>query len=431
MSRRIVVLTVLAMLVAIGLFGAPLAVGAARFYQQDEQVELQRSAYSAALAVSADLVKGRAVDSLPPAHGSTLTVYDRGGATIAGQGPARSSLARRAAVSGQVRTGTEGADIVVAVPVLNNRAVLGVVRAATSQHESHRHTALAWATMLGLACVAILAGWVFARWQSRKLAAPLRTLSTVAGRLGDGDFSARSAPSGIPEIDSVSASLNVTAARLDDLVGRERSFTANASHQLRTPLAGVRLSLDAALQQPDADPRAAIRTALGAVDRLERTVADLLSLARDVRSERVQTLDVCALVAGVCDAYAPRLRSQGRSLHVVCDPAVGPARASAAAVRQVVAVLLDNAEVHGAGAVTATVRDAATAVAVDIEDEGAGIDVPESALFERRSTESADHGIGLALARSLAEAEGGRLRLARRHPPTFSLLLPPAPESEN
>jgi signal transduction histidine kinase len=92
----------------------------------------------------------------------------------------------------------------------------------------------------------------------------------------------------------------------------------------------------------------------------------------------------------------------------------------------VLAVLLDNAATHGGGAVTVTVRDASGALAIDVSDEGPGVSVPEGDLFVRRADTAAGHGIGLALARSLAEAEGGRLRLASAHPATFTLLLPRA-----
>jgi signal transduction histidine kinase len=99
--------------------------------------------------------------------------------------------------------------------------------------------------------------------------------------------------------------------------------------------------------------------------------------------------------------------------------------ASAAAVRQVLTVLLDNAVVHGAGPVTVTVRDVGGAVAVEVGDEGPGMPEDGGDLFSRRPRADG-HGIGLALARRLAEAEGGHLRLARPAPPVFALLLPAA-----
>ncbi len=120
-------------------------------------------------------------------------------------------------------------------------------------------------------------------------------------------------------------------------------------------------------------------------------------------------------------------RCRAESLELSVDPGVPQPHTSAAAVRQVLAVLVDNATTHGAGTVTVAVREATDAVAVDVSDEGAGIHEPENVLFARRADRQDGHGVGLALARRLAEAEDGRLELTRRTPPVFTLLLPPAP----
>jgi signal transduction histidine kinase len=92
-------------------------------------------------------------------------------------------------------------------------------------------------------------------------------------------------------------------------------------------------------------------------------------------------------------------------------------------------VLLDNAHRHGAGAVTVTVRDAADALAIDVADDGQGVAATRSDLFVRRSPDAGNTGIGLALARSLAEAEGARLTLTRRSPPIFTLIVATLPGS--
>ncbi|HYZ35990.1 MAG TPA: HAMP domain-containing sensor histidine kinase, partial [Pseudonocardiaceae bacterium] len=288
----------------------------------------------------------------------------------------------------------------------------------------YRMVGLVWLAMLGLGGLAVGTVWLVARWQARRLAEPLEKLSDAALRLGQGDFSVRTAPAAIPEIDSVGSALNSTAVRLDDMLARERSFSADASHQLRTPLTGLRLRLEAALDRPGQDLRQAITDGIAAADRLEQTIEELLALARDTRSSNAAPLDLPALLEEIETGWHDRLAAQDRELHVAVDPHAPVSLASTAAVRQVLTVLLDNAATHGSGTVSVAVRNAVDALAIDVSDEGAGITAPEPELFTRRSRLAEGHGIGLALARSLAEAEGGRLRLTRPAPPTFTLLVP-------
>jgi signal transduction histidine kinase len=207
-------------------------------------------------------------------------------------------------------------------------------------------------------------------------------------------------------------------------LARERAFSADASHQLRTPLAGLRLRLEAALEGPDSSLRAAIEASFGEADRLEQTIDELLALARDVRGTTAEPFDVATLLSEVDQDWRTRLDGDGRTLHVIHEPGAPIALASASAVRQVLRVLMDNASRHGAGTVTVTLREATDAVAIDVSDLGPGIQLSESALFTRRDSRSGGHGIGLALARRLAEAEGGdsnsRSPRARSPSPCFS-----------
>lgn len=429
MRSRIVGLTVVAAVLAIALFGLPLAGVVAKYLIDDERAELERLADVAALTVTADLARDRPPLLLPPTEGGTvLAFYDRSGTRTLGSGPDTADEQARAALAGEIGAGNADDDLVAAVPVAVDGAVLGVLRAATPRSEVYRGIAEVWLLMVGLGSVAIAAACLVSRRLAARLARPLEQLATTAHTLGGGDFSVRAERAGIAEIDSVGSALDVTATRIAGLLARERAFSADASHQLRTPLTGLRFGLETALETPGQDLREALAAAIRATDRLEQTIDDLLALARDTL-HRSEPLDLPALLGDVRTEWHGRLAASGRPLRISAAAGLPGATASAAAVRQVVSVLLDNAQRHGCGAVSVTVRDAGTAVAVDVSDEGAGIRQPVDELFTRRSMHADGHGIGLALARSLAEAEGGRLTLSRHAPPTFTLLLPAAPDS--
>ncbi|GLY34014.1 two-component sensor histidine kinase [Amycolatopsis sp. NBRC 101858] len=425
MRRRIISLTVLAALVATVLFALPLGVAVMKYYQDDAVSDLERAADAAALAVSDELAAGRA-PTVPPrgdddeAEGA-VGVYAPDGRLLAGHGPASGGPLEQRAASATVDvvTGHESGDLVLTVPVVSGARVTGVVRAALPVSELRLRVGLTWLGMAGLAVVAIGASWLMARRFTTRLVRPLEELATAAGQLGDGDFTVRGPRAGIAEIDRVGEALDATAARIGSTLERERAFSAEASHQLRTPLTGLRLQLEAALETPGADPHAAIRAGIASADRLERTIEDLLALGRERRAPRAE-LDLDALLEEVRQAGEALLAPHGRALRITRqDPP--PARVAVAAVRQVLGVLLDNAATHGRGTVTLLARDAGDALAIDVADEG-----PDLGETDPFATAAAGHGIGLRLARSLAEAEGGRLRLSRPDPPTFTLLLPAA-----
>jgi signal transduction histidine kinase len=422
---RIVGLAVLAAVLAIALFGVPLAGGVLKYAKSNERTKLLLGADAAAAAVSADVLRGKMpTDLRDPNDGTHLAVYVDRGLRILGTGPEGGDPAVYAALHGEISNKDLNGELVVAVPVTHDTDVIGAVRAASPIADVYQQVALVWLAMFGLGGLAIGMVWLVARRQARRLARPLEELSEAARRLGQGDFSVRTTPAAIPEIDSVGAALNSTAGRLDDMLARERSFSADASHQLRTPLTGLRLRLEAALAHPDQDLRHAITDGIAAADRLEQTIEELLALARDTRSSNATPLDLPVLLDEIEAGWHDRLAAQDRALHVAVDPLAPVSLASTAAVRQVLTVLLDNAATHGAGTVSVAVRNAADALAIDVSDEGTGITAAEPELFTRRSRLADGHGIGLALARSLAEAEGGRLRLTRPAPPTFTLLVP-------
>jgi len=422
--RRITSLTVLAALVATALFALPLGIAVWQYYHDDTKGDLERAADATALAVAPDLNAGR-TPVVPPLDedddeaGGEVGVYSPDGRLLAGHGPAVAGPVERqaAAATVDVVIGRDGDEMALAVPVVSGSRVTGVVRAALPLSVLRLRIVLTWLGMAGLAVATTGVSWLLARRFTKRLVRPLEELAAAAGRLGDGDFSARSPRAGIAEIDQVGEALDATATRIGETLERERAFSAEASHQLRTPLTGLRLQLEAALETPAADPHAAIRAGLASADRLERTIDDLLALGRERRAPRAE-LDLGAILDEVQQAGDALLGPQGRQLRIRRqDPP--PARAAAAAVRQVLGVLLDNAATHGRGTVTVLARDAGDALAIDVADEG-----PDLGETDPFATTPTGHGIGLRLARSLAEAEGGRLRLSRPDPPTFTLLLP-------
>ncbi|MCU1687181.1 MAG: two-component sensor histidine kinase [Amycolatopsis sp.] len=420
--RRIVTLTVVAAMLAIGLFGLPFAVVAAKYYADDERAELERAADSSALAVSDDLSAGVVSPALPPSpHNITVALYSPGGQLRSGTGPPTADQVVTDARNTDLSSGDVGSNIVVAVPIINGATLAGVIRASTPRTEVYRRTALTGLGMIGLAALAVGATWLVARRLAARLARPLEELSTAAERLGDGDFTVRAHRTGIAEIDQVAATLAATAQRIGETLDRERAFSADASHQLRTPLTGLRLQLEAALDSPGQDPSEAIASGIASADRLERTIDDLLALARRSRTPKA-LVDVDALLDELRQGWNGLLANRGRELRISAGD-VPPPRAAAAAVRQILGVLLDNAVTHGQGTVRVSVRDAGDAFAVDVSDEGPGLDGDLDVFASDRASGNG-HGIGLTLARSLAEAEGGRLRLSTPSPPTFTLFLP-------
>jgi signal transduction histidine kinase len=438
-QARITRFAVIVSMVAIVVFGLPLAIGAARYYVVDEQSDLEGDAQVAADGIAPVLAAGHVpVDVSPVSAESPAAVYGLDGRKITGDGPPRLSPLLAGALTGRVvRTSAEG-DFLVAVPVLDGDRRVGVLRASRAQSESLERTAVTWAVMLVLGVAAVAGTRLVARRLAVRLSAPLEVLAVDAARLGEGDFTvSEPAPEGgrdpVPEIAAVHRSLAATASRLDGILTRERAFSAEASHQLRTPLAGLRLRLEEAASLPPGSPgvREAVDSALEAADRLARTVEEILRLAREpagVRHEELAVDDVVDRVVAEVRADVP----DGRAVTVHAEDGDLHARASEAAVRQILAVLVENALVHGTGQVSVTARDAGAAVAVDVADEGT-LTVDEAALFAGRSHEGAGadrsragegHGIGLALARRLAEAQGGRLRLRSPAPTTVTLLLP-------
>ncbi len=422
MKRRILASTLGVTVVALLVLGVPLGLAVKNLYVGQEVLRLEREASE----TRASSVNAASVGSGDPIElnndGSTrFAAYDANGRRIAGSGPARADAAVTRALRGDVTDARSSGRIVVAIPVTGNEQVVAALRASRPMSVVADRTHRTWLAIALIALGALLVAALLARWQARRLTRPVAELADAAERLGAGDFAIHPRRSGIEELDQLAESLENTALRLGEASTRERSFSSDVSHQLRTPIAGLRVRVESALSSDDSELRAAMEETLVPIDHLAATVEDLLALARDTHADR-SPVDVPRVVRELEDVWHGTFAAVGRPLRLDVAPDVGSPRVAEPAVREVLEVLLDNALRHGAGVVTLRAGSAPGAVTIEVADEGTQRLDP-ARIFERRVGQGS--GIGLALARTLTEAEGGRLLLDPPGPsPNFRLVLP-------
>ena len=420
MRRRIVLAIFAVAALAIALFAVPLAVVVERFVDEESTLRVERQAILAARVVPEDFDNNRDPVELPADTASIhLGLYDRHGSRVAGAGPKTADAATAGALASHVTDTETDASRVVAVPLSVDEQIIGVIRAEQSTVESDARTQRI-VILLGLLAVGVVAigagiGYVIAG----RIARPVRALRDAAVRLGNGDFTLEVPRSKIPEIDQAAVAMTATATRLDDLVTRERSFSADASHQLRTPLAGLRAAIEDELEFPRPDRTVVLRESLKDIDRLERTIAELLHIARTPHTNGM-AIPLSPLFRDIGAAWHGRLALAGRPLTIRDGHDAPDVRGNQAMLRHALDVLLDNALTHGAGAVQLYHTVATDAVTITVADEGPGF----ADATPPHADDSAEHGLGLPMARRLVEALPGRLVIRRASPyPQIDIVL--------
>ncbi len=427
MRRHLLLGTVALTLVAIAVFALPAAISVRDAERSVQVIELQSEAIDAAAALGrggdraegeASEEQGEGEDDGDEGPGETDHAYGRygvDGRLVDGTGPATADEVVAGALAGTASTGRVGGSEVAAVPLPDG----GAVRVAEEVGESDAATRRAVGSLALVALVVVLAATAAAWILSSRLVRPLEALRRSAAGIGAGGVPPM-ARTDIREIDEVSEALEASSERVASLVARERRLTGDISHQLRTPLAGLRVALEAEVEAPRPERQAILREALGAVDRMDASVAALLTLAREEPGGRSSDLGGTVEAAGARweDAYA----RAGRPLLLRVRPApMSALRPEAAAT--VLDVLLENALAHGHGTVVVRVDPVEGGVRVTVGDEGTCALDPEEAFTRRRSGADGT-GIGLDLARRLAEADGARLRMASRAPTCLELVAP-------
>jgi signal transduction histidine kinase len=267
---------------------------------------------------------------------------------------------------------------------------------------------------------------------ARRAARPVADLAEAAGRLGTGDPRPVGRRYGVAELDQVADGLDSAARRVTSLLTADRELAIDASHQLRTPLTALSMRLEEMIASADEPEvvREEGTAALHQAERLADVVTQLLSPGRRAAGSAA-LISVDKIVLQQITEWAPAFRRAGRKIVLVGESRL-QAWVTPGGLAQVIATLLDNALMHGKGTVTIRRTQAGRSVVIEVEDEGEGVPAElVSRIFERSvSGRPEGTGLGLALARTMAAADGGRIVLARRRPPVFAVFLPTNPPGD-
>jgi signal transduction histidine kinase len=267
---------------------------------------------------------------------------------------------------------------------------------------------------------ALIAAIVAAFLLSGRLVRPFRRLA-VAAAGGALDLP----PQRVREVEAIAAALRSSQVHQEALLKSERDFARNVSHQLRTPLTGMRLSVEGLLlDDHDERTREDLESVLREIDRLSDTVTALLAFARrgDLGTSRQVT--VSEVLAGAVQRWSRLAEEEGRSLVFQPPSQDRLAQVPVVVVDQVLDVLVHNALTHGSGTVRLSGELTGSSIVLRVSDDGVLGDVPDSQLLGRSGSTATGEGIGLALSASLAHVTGGGLRVVGREPTCFELRLP-------
>jgi signal transduction histidine kinase len=415
MRRRLLSSTLLVAAIAVLLLGVPLGVVVSRLIVDEAAQELRAEATRLVGEVEYARIQETPLDpqqleqKYPDRY---IQIFERGNppkATVVGTPPP----------SGQEMTEDAESDSGIFVRVSRDRA----------QVEQDVYARLLLIVALAVAALAVAVGLAIV--QSRRLTLPLQDLARIAERLGSGDARPSKHRYGIPELDQVAQVLDRSAARISDLLTREREFATDASHQLRTPLTGLTMRLEeivASSEHPEV-VREEGEAAIVQAERLTAVIDELLAAARRQRHSQAEPISIDQVLIQQVTEWDPVFRGVGRKL-VLKGSRDLKALATTGGFGQVIATLLENSLRHGAGTVTVTTSSGGNYVVIEVTDEGPGIDddiAPK--IFERNVSGGGGTGLGLTLARALAAADGGRLELVRRRPVTFAVFLRPADDT--
>jgi signal transduction histidine kinase len=329
-----------------------------------------------------------------------------------------------------------------AVPILRGARSEGAVRVTQSieavRDAVERNLLELAAVGLGALLLGLGAAWLLAGWLSR----PLRALAAAARRISGGELDHRAEVRGSTEQRELAAAFNDMTDRLSRALAAQREFVANASHQLRTPLTGLRLRIEsAAIRAEDERLRRDLEAAEAETERLATLLADLLRLARGSEEpSRAESVSLSAVAESARERWAAPAEQAGHALRLEGDEDVW-ARSSSEDLAVALDHLIDNALKYSPSGGRVSVGwgpDGPTRVRLTVSDEGTGLaDEEREHVFDRfyRGRQGPDGptgtGLGLSIVETLARRWGGEARLVNRERggTRAELVLPAATDS--
>ncbi len=296
------------------------------------------------------------------------------------------------------RRSSAGGKIVFPVVVADGTEV---VQTVISPKEMHRGVAAAWTTIIGLGLGLMALSLLIADLLGRRISRPVRDVAAVAHQLRAGDLSARAAVAGPPETTELAVAINGLADRIKELLAAERAAVGDLSHRLRTPVTALRLDAESVTDKSLSD-RLQEHIAV-----LQRDIDAIVNEARrPVRETMGSTCDATEVVAERVEFWRVLAEDQERPLSVDIGRGARLVSVSAADLRDLVDVLIDNVFAHTAEGVPLLVclKSVDADAILTVADRGAGVAASSPAGSRVGST-----GLGLDIARRTARAAGGVL----------------------
>ena len=436
MGLRVRVVLVVLSLLAIAALAVPLALSLAD--RRTAALAAERGRQLAALADSAalpDVQLEQLVDRYYQVYGEGLLIVDSDGRTLAARGlsnsePAVATAANHALVDAPAPRWThimpwDRRRVLAAAGVRRDGQLVGAVVVAVDTTVAARDVTNAWlwvaAGCLVLLVLAVLVARALTRWVLR----PLTGLERAVAEMTEGVAGPPANMAGPPELRHFTSAFNAMAHVVRASLDRQRRLVADASHQLRNPLAALRLRADSLEDHVAEEGRSTYSSMTSELDRLENLLQQLLRLARAEEVSGSRTVGLSTAVAESTDLddvieqriafWQPVAERQHQQLRYQSHPPGLSVQLARHDVEQLLDVALDNALRYAGADTTVTVSTVPTGEMVDlvVSDNGAGLPDDDlssaAARFWRGHDDRAGTGLGLAIASEIAAGHGGTI----------------------